>query len=590
MHFLTDTDPIFLHTDASDYGIGGYLFQIINEKHHPVAFHSRSFSKPQLRWSVPQKEAFGIYDTITKLSVLLQGRDFTLRTDHRNLLYIKENSNPMIIRWYMALSEFSFHLEFISGADNSIADWMSRLCRNHMIDNSDYTSEDVLFASIIPKFCLTKFQYKQIGRVHNSTVGHFGVERTIKRLQKTQSWEFMRQHVKHFIANCPCCQKMSMLKLPIAAHPFTTSTYTPMECLNIDFIGPFPDGGSVLVIVDTCTRWVELFATADVTALSAATALLQHFGRFGAPLQLRSDNGPHFVAEVIREFLSLIGVDHCLTLAYSSQENAIVERYNKEINRHIRALTFDNTSLRDYKLSLPFVQRILNSNYSDRLKISAADLLFGKIVNLDRGLFLPQEERLLPTKPLSTYMSNLLNIQDNLLKASAKELLRTDLLHQSSKLILIPQEYVPNSYVLVHYRTNAPPSRLHTFWRGPMRVLNGNDSRYLLYDLITHKEKIYHVSDMKPFLYDPAITDPLDIARRDYMEFFIDKILAHDGDLTRKRDITFLVHWLGYADRHDSWEPYSYLRDTDQLHAYLTENNLSQLIPKKFNKPPTSLH
>ena len=87
--------------------------------------------------------------------------------------------------------------------------------------------------------------------------------------------------------------------------------------------------------------------------------------------QLRSDNGPHFIAEVIREFLHLIAVSHTLTLAYSKQENAIVERYNKEINRHLRALTFENFSLTDYKKSLPFVQIILNSNHSDRLKIYA---------------------------------------------------------------------------------------------------------------------------------------------------------------------------------------------------------------------------
>jgi hypothetical protein len=31
---------------------------------------------------------------------------------------------------------------------------------------------------------------------------------------------------------------MSMIKLPIHSHPFTTSRYYPMECLNIDFVGP----------------------------------------------------------------------------------------------------------------------------------------------------------------------------------------------------------------------------------------------------------------------------------------------------------------------------------------------------------------
>ena len=72
---------------------------------------------------------------------------------------------------------------------------------------------------------------------------------------------------------------------------------------------------------------------------------------FGALHQLRSDNGPHFIADVIREFLLLVGVKHSLTLAYSKQENAIVERYNKEIYRHLRALTFGILSLTDYKKS-----------------------------------------------------------------------------------------------------------------------------------------------------------------------------------------------------------------------------------------------
>ena len=179
----------------------------------------------------------------------------------------------------------------------------------------------------------------------NTVVGHYGLERTLKRFKDLKdTWKYQRQHVRYFIDHCPCCQKMNMLKIPIHAHGFTTSTYTPMECLNIDFIGPFPDQGSILVIVDTFTRWVELYHTTGATALSAAECLLKHFGRFGALNQLRSDNGPHFITDVIREFLHLIGVSLTLTLAYSKQENAIVERYNKGINRHLRALTFVNLS------------------------------------------------------------------------------------------------------------------------------------------------------------------------------------------------------------------------------------------------------
>jgi hypothetical protein len=191
---------------------------------------------------------------------------------------------------------------------------------------------------------------------------------------------------------------------------------------------------------------------------------------------------------------------------------------NKEINRHFRALTFENTSLKKYAESFPFVQRILNSNYSDRLKISASHLLFGNIVNLDRGIFLPVDEIPTKSKPLTKHM-NILQIQDSLLKASAKELLRTDLLQMTSKEQDLT-EFEPNSYVLVHYRSRAPP-RLHTFWRGPMQVISGGNSRYLLRDSVAHQEKEYHVSDMKPFNFDPSTTNPLDVARRDHLEYYV---------------------------------------------------------------------
>ena len=84
MHFLNDHAPISLQTDASDYGVGGYLFQVIDGKEIPIAFISKSLSKTQLRWSVIQKEAYAIYYSCTYLKCLLRDRKFTIFTDHRN--------------------------------------------------------------------------------------------------------------------------------------------------------------------------------------------------------------------------------------------------------------------------------------------------------------------------------------------------------------------------------------------------------------------------------------------------------------------------------------------------------------------------
>ena len=71
-------------------------------------------------------------------------------------------------------------------------------------------------------------------------------------------------------------------------------------------------------------------------------------------------------------------------------------------------------------------------------------MLFGNMLNLDKGIFTPKSERSLASKPLSRYMGDLLAIQDNLLKASAEELLRTDLLHMTTKEQNMHMEYLPN--------------------------------------------------------------------------------------------------------------------------------------------------
>ena len=83
-------------TDANDYGIDGYLCQLIDGKEQPVAFVSKSQSDPQLRWPTIQKEAFAVFYCITHLEYLLRYRKFCLMTDHANLIYINKSVNMMV--------------------------------------------------------------------------------------------------------------------------------------------------------------------------------------------------------------------------------------------------------------------------------------------------------------------------------------------------------------------------------------------------------------------------------------------------------------------------------------------------------------
>jgi len=63
LFFLDDTSPVFLHTDASPYGVGGYLFQIIlgSLLRYPIMFISRQLTTVERNWSQLEKEAYAIF-------------------------------------------------------------------------------------------------------------------------------------------------------------------------------------------------------------------------------------------------------------------------------------------------------------------------------------------------------------------------------------------------------------------------------------------------------------------------------------------------------------------------------------------------
>ena len=474
----------------------------------------------------------------------------------------------------MALQELDFNIKFIAGSENSVADALSRLCINNKIG----TAKNIVSA-IIDSKPLTADHYASIAQCHNSMVGHSGVDKTVKRLKLLKlKWPDMRTDVWTFIQNCPCCQKMSQIRPPINALKYTTSTYRAMECLNIDFVGPYPDKGYLLVIIDTFTRYVNIYPVPEATAKSAVSGLIKHFGLYGSPKYIRSDNGSHFVNEVIRQFLLIVGTTHDKTMAYSSEENSIVERCNKEVNRYIRAFTFDTSTQDNYQEHIPFIMRILNTNVNERTKVAPAQLMYGNAINLDRGILIPFDETPLTPNSLTKSTSDMLSQQDNLMRIATDNLLLADNQHNSQVSNNLT-EYQIDSFVLALPRAQ-PLTRLHTLWSGPYRVVSREGSKYKVLDLITNKYKMYHVTQLKAFKYDPLRTDPTDVARRDHLEYFVERIISFTGDIRKVSTLMFLVKWEGSTET--THEPWKNLMNNECLHHFLIKHNLKNLIPRKF--------
>ena len=548
---------------------------------------------------------YAAYYSIKKLEHLLSDIPFIWYTDHKNNTLTRSTGSDKTLRWDLYLQGFRYTKKYIKGSENEISDSLSRLCSIsdpneyihptyerenqgeyiNLLEDTSYCDEEL--ALVAEPQQLSTTVYETISKVHNSVIGHLGVERTLQKLNRLKkTWPCMKADIITFIKSCPLCQKMSRIKVPIHTTHFTTASYGLMKKLSMDCIGPLKltdDGYSnILVIIDNFSRYTVLYPLKEKSGPEIAQCLLTHIGTYGCPNIIQMDNGTEFVNAVVTEVLKLLGTHSATILAYSKDENAIVERCNKEVMRHLRALVYEINKRSAWRIYLPLAQRIINSEISSVTGVSPNDLLYGGKIDLDGNLLtksIPQSTDV----HIASWSSDMIAAQDKLISISQMRQRIKDEKHLSVQKSQVTQ-FPPNTFVLVQYPQtamgNKAPSKLHTHWKGPMRVISNNGSEYKLHDLVQNKDITVHISRLKPFEHDSHRHDPLAIAAKDYEEEPVEAILAHQGNPKRKTSMDFLVRWLGYDESEDLWLPWSALQNNAALHKYLKANNMEKLIPK----------
>lgn len=234
-------------------------------------------------------------------------------------------------------------------------------------------------------------------------------------------------------------------------HKFTAARKILFDVLNIDFIGPFPDGTLVLVVIDSFLRWTALFHCEDATTESAGRYLIEHCSR--------SDRGPRFTNELMEKFMLAFSTPHNITLASSKEKNSVVDRVNKEINRHLLSYIFETLEGDQHKLSIPFVQRIMNSSVHGSISVSPGDLHFGNRLDLKRGILMPFQQALPAKTPGSRIMADMIGAQDNV-HSTVRERMQED---AALRLVdqPIPTVFPTGSYVLARWLQDLPHGYTH---------------------------------------------------------------------------------------------------------------------------------
>ena len=85
----------------------------------------------------------------------------------------------MVVRWKLALMQYDFDIEHISGVKNIVADNLSRLVKIPMENIKNFNQQLIMTAGF-HGFIIPDDAHDKIIKVHNSLVGHSGLERCLK--------------------------------------------------------------------------------------------------------------------------------------------------------------------------------------------------------------------------------------------------------------------------------------------------------------------------------------------------------------------------------------------------------------------------
>ncbi|GJT27071.1 reverse transcriptase domain-containing protein [Tanacetum coccineum] len=138
--------PFELMCDASDFVVGAVLGQHEEKQFLPIHFASKTLNSTQQNYTVTEKELLTVVFAFDKFRSYLVLSKTVMFTDHAAIKYqfSKQDAKLRLIRWILLLQEFDIKIKNKKGAENVIADHLSRLEKPNLSDeeiNDEFPDE-----------------------------------------------------------------------------------------------------------------------------------------------------------------------------------------------------------------------------------------------------------------------------------------------------------------------------------------------------------------------------------------------------------------------------------------------------------------
>lgn len=381
--------PYVIETDASDYGVGAVLLQENPQDGllHPLAFESKKLSAAERNYPAQERELLGILHALRSWRCFIEGRPYTVYTDHHPLKYFRTQAKPTprLTRWIAEMELYDPDIQYKPGKDNHVPDLLSRRegpdCKTNTMD----TEPDFLYAARLsvqesdwpkfyvraeadwpPLFADLMHQHKDKFVVRNQQVfrivktgpenhevryalfarradlvkeyhdgyGHAAKTTVYEIMRKRWWWPNMKSDIETWLSHCQQCQLAagadrnthhSPMHLPPVPGPFAR--------WHLDFIGELPTTANgnrwILVAVDYTTSHPIARAVPDATGEAIAKFIHEEIVmRFGCPAEIVTDRGANFMSKVLAMYLGRIKLRHDFTSAFHARSNGKCERTN----------------------------------------------------------------------------------------------------------------------------------------------------------------------------------------------------------------------------------------------------------------------
>ena len=435
------TKPFVVYTDASDVAIGAVLLQEHEDGPKAIHYVSHLLTPTQTRWPIIEREAFAIVSAVRKFHPYLYGSEFVVRTDHKPLEYLFKSpqKNIKIQKYAMELSEANCKIEYITGAKNVQADFLSRIKPTEVsVINTDkiklpakqtetgsdmseetenspiqllqngeplnmeqeqlkdkklsklkgdsrYTKiEGVLYyiaeePNMGLKLVIPKHLKELVLQENHDNLGHMGIDKTYDRIRAQYHWKGIYRDVVQHVSHCVPCNTRN-LKQQHAPMQEMDEVSRPFQKLAIDFCGPFPTSHQgnkyLLTFCDQYSGWPEFFAVPDKSAQTVADIILSEIiPRHGCPQVLLSDNGTEFTNRIVSGICQRFNIYRIKTSPYHPQSNGKLERMHKVFNDLVAKNTSDT---RAWENMIPSALLAIRTSNHESTKFSPFYLMTGR--------------------------------------------------------------------------------------------------------------------------------------------------------------------------------------------------------------------